>query len=181
MTDTPPEPPSPAESPAPQTPAAETPAPQTPAHGPDVFTFPPVIFAIFLIMGYITDRGFPVAIGAPVLRQIAGGALIGLGVALAGWAIARFRKAKTHLDVRKPATALVTDGPYRFTRNPMYVAASLLYAGIAVIFGKIFMLAFLIPCLLLIDIFIIRREESYLDALFGEPYREFRRNVRRWL
>ena len=166
MTDTPPEPKL---------------SPEAPVQGPDVFTFPPVIFAVFLIMGYITDRGFPATIGAPLLRQIAGSALIGLGVALAGWAIMRFSKAGTHVDVRKPATALVTDGPYRFTRNPMYVAASLLYAGIAVIFGKIFMLAFLIPCLLLIDIFIIRREESYLDALFGEPYREFRRNVRRWL
>jgi protein-S-isoprenylcysteine O-methyltransferase Ste14 len=171
VTDTPPEP-------VPPPPPEE---PKDPAQGPDVFTFPPVIFAIFLIMGYITDRGFSVAIGAPLLRQIAGGALIGIGVALAGWAIARFSKAKTHLDVRKPASALVTDGPYRFTRNPMYVAASLLYAGIAVIYGKIFMLAFLIPCLLLIDIFIIRREEAYLEALFGESYRDFRSRVRRWL
>ena len=166
MTDTPPEP---------------KPPPEAPNQGPDVFTFPPVIFAIFLIMGYITDRGFPVTIGAPLLRQIVGGVFIGLGIALAGWAITRFSKARTHVDVRKPATALVTDGPYRFTRNPMYVAASLLYAGIAVIYGKIFMLAFLIPCLFLIDIFIIRREESYLEAVFGEPYREFQSRVRRWI
>ena len=149
--------------------------------GPEVFTFPPVIFAAFAIMGYITDRAFPVAIGAPKLRLFAGAALIALAIALAGWAIARFAGARTHLDVRKPATALVTDGPYRFTRNPMYVAASLLYAGIAIIFGKLFILGALIPCLVVIDIFIIRREEVYLEALFGEPYRAFRHRVRRWL
>lgn len=153
----------------------------TPEQGPNVFTFPPVIYAGAFVMGYLTDRAFPNNLGYETPRQIVGWCLVALGCALAGWAIARFIRARTHVDVRKPATALVTDGPYRLTRNPMYVAAALLYAGIAIVYAKVFILAFLIPCLVVIDIFIIRREEAYLETVFGEPYRDFRRRVRRWL
>ena len=153
----------------------------TSEHGPNVFTFPPVIYAGAFIMGYLTDRGFPNNLGFETPRQIVGWSLVVLGCVLAGWAIARFVQARTHVDVRKPATSLVTDGPYRLTRNPMYVAAALLYAGVAIVYAKIFILAFLVPCLIVIDIFIIRREEAYLEALFGEPYREFCGRVRRWL
>jgi len=152
-----------------------------PAHGPNVFTFPPVIYAGAFIMGYLTDRGFPNNLGYETLRQVVGWVLVALGLALVGWAIARFVRARTHVDVRKPATALVTDGPYRLTRNPMYVAAALVYAGVAIAFAKIFILAFLIPCLIVIDIFIIRREEAYLETAFGETYRDFCGRVRRWL
>ena len=153
----------------------------TPQHGPDVFTFPPIIYAGAFVMGYLTDRAFPNNMGYETPRQIVVWGLVALGCALAGWAIARFIRARTHVDVRKPATALVTDGPYRLTRNPMYVAAALLYAGIAIVYAKVFILAFLIPCLIVIDIFIIRREEAYLETVFGEPYREFCGRVRRWL
>ncbi len=152
-----------------------------PAHGPDVFTFPPVIYLTFFVIGYLTDRGFPTDIGVPLLRQVAGWSVAALGIALAGWAIARFFRAGTHVDVRKPALALVTDGPYRITRNPMYLAAALLYAGVAVAWSRPILLASLVPCLIAVDFLIIRREEAYLESVFGETYREFQRRVRRWI
>ena len=148
---------------------------------PDVLTFPPVIFAAFFIIGYVTDRAFPSGIGLSSIRYGVGGVLIGLSIVLAGWALAHFARAKTHVDVRKPATSLVTGGPYRLSRNPMYLALSLLYAGFCVALLLPLTLALLLPCLVVLYRGVIRREEAYLDRKFGEAYRNYRSRVRRWL
>ncbi len=148
---------------------------------PDVLTFPPVIFIIFYAIGYVTDRAFPADLGASVIRYAVGGLLIAASVALVAWAVAQFVRAKTHVDVRKPANSLVTQGPYRLSRNPMYLAMTLLYAGFAIIFSLPFTLALLIPCLALLHRGVISREESYLERKFGEEYRDYKSRVRRWL
>jgi len=147
---------------------------------PGVVTYPPVIFAGFFIAGLAIDWLVPASLGGAAVRRIAGGAAFASGLLIAAPAIAAFLRARTHLDVRKPATALVTTGPYRFSRNPMYLAASLLYAGAALWFDKPFALAALAPCLLAIEFGVIRREERYLEAKFGAPYRDYRAAVRRW-
>jgi len=148
---------------------------------PGVITFPPVIFAIFFVIGYITDLASPVALGARDIRHIAAAATIGGAVALVLWAGMRFVRARTHVDVRKPATALVTDGPYRLSRNPMYIAASLLYAGVALWLSLVWTLMALIPCLVVLHYGVIAREERYLEAKFGQRYLDYRTRVRRWL
>lgn len=152
-----------------------------PPDAPDVLTFPPIIFAVFFVIGYVTDRAFPSDIGISSIRYAVGGVLIGLSIILAGWGLAHFARAKTHVDVRKPATTLVTGGPYRLSRNPMYLALSLLYAGFAVAFLLPVTLVLLIPCLVVLYLGVIRREEAYLDRKFGEAYRNYRSRVRRWL
>lgn len=147
---------------------------------PDVLTFPPVIFIIFYAMGYVTDRAFPTDLATRDIRYTIGGVLIAISVALAAWAVTRFIRAKTHVDVRRPATALVTDGPYRLSRNPMYLALTLFYAGFAVAFSMPITLALLIPCLALLHYGIISREERYLERKFGDEYRDYKTRVRRW-
>ena len=148
---------------------------------PDVLTFPPVIFIIFYVIGYVTDLAFPADLGTSEIRNAIGGVLIAISIALAAWAITRFIRSKTHVDVRKPATTLVLDGPYRLSRNPMYVALSLLYAGFAVAFSLPITLALLIPCLALLHRGVISREEDYLERKFGDEYRHYKTRVRRWL
>lgn len=148
---------------------------------PDVLTFPPVIFLAFYAMGYVTDRAFPADIGSLETRWIAGGVLLALSVALVAWAVVRFVKARTHVDVRKPATSLVSDGPYRLSRNPMYLAMILFYAGFAVGFSLPLTLAFLIPCLAVLHHGVIVREEGYLERRFGDEYRTYKNRVRRWM
>lgn len=148
---------------------------------PEVLTFPPVIFAIAFVMGYVTDLAFPVELGFPEIRTIAGTALIAASVALVAWAVSRFIRAKTHVDVRQPAKTIVTDGPYRLSRNPMYLAASLLYVGIAVILSMPLTVVFLIPCLITLHYGVIAREEQYLEAKFGDTYRDYKSRVRRWI
>ena len=154
---------------------------ETPPDAPDVLTFPPVIFLIFYVIGYLTDRAFPAEFGSRNTRYAIGGVLITLSVALVAWAITRFVQAKTHVDVRKPATSLVVDGPYRLSRNPMYIAMILLYAGFAIAFSLPITLTLLIPCLALLHHGVISREESYLDRKFGDAYRDYKARVRRWL
>lgn len=148
---------------------------------PNVLTFPPIIFIMFYVMGYVTDRAFPIEIGNPDTRWMAGGVLLALSIALVAWAVARFVRAKTHVDVRKPATALVSDGPYRLSRNPMYLAMTLFYAGFSVAFSLPLTLGFLIPCLVVLHYGVILREENYLEGKFGDGYRDYKSRVRRWV
>ena len=147
---------------------------------PGVLTYPPVIFAGFFAAGLAADWLFPASLGFAAVRYIASGAAGGVALLIAAPAIAAFLRARTHLDVRKPAIALVTTGPYRFSRNPMYLAASLLYVCAALWLDKPLTLAALVPCLLGIEFGVIRREGRYLEEKFGEPYRLYRDSVRRW-
>jgi len=114
-------------------------------------------------------------------RYAIGGALLAISGTLVAWAIASFVRAKTHVDVRKPATALVSDGPYRLSRNPIYVAMALFYAGFAVAFSLPITLGLLVPCLVLLTRGVICREESYLERKFGTEYLAYKARVRRWL
>lgn len=75
----------------------------------------------------------------------------------------------------------MTRGPYRFTRNPGYVALALVFAGIAVLTGGVWILLMLVPTLVVIDRGVIAREERYLEESFGEEYRKYRSRVRRWI
>ena len=154
---------------------------QAQSDSPDVITLPPVIFFMFYVMGYVTDRGFPTDLATAPTRYAIGGVLLVVSGGLVMWAVTHFTRAKTHVDVRKPATALVTDGPYRWSRNPIYLAMTLFYGGFAVAFSLPITLGFLIPCLALLEYGVISREESYLDRKFGDEYRTYKRRVRRWL
>ena len=93
----------------------------------------------------------------------------------------RFVRAGTELPPFRPTTAIVTDGPFRFTRNPMYIGMTLLYVGLAVGFDLIWALILLPAVLLVIRFYAIAREERYLEAKFGEEYLSYKRRVRRWV
>ncbi|MDA0652479.1 MAG: isoprenylcysteine carboxylmethyltransferase family protein [Proteobacteria bacterium] len=162
-------------------PHTDKPETDAPTDSPDVLTFPPVIFIVFYVIGYVTDRAFPADLGTAHARYAIGAVLLAISVALVAWAVAHFLRAKTHFDVRKPATSLVTDGPYRLSRNPMYLAMTLLYAGFAAAFSLPITLGLLVPCLALLHHGVISREEGYLERKFGDEYRDYKARVRRWL
>ncbi|NKB22259.1 MAG: DUF1295 domain-containing protein [Alphaproteobacteria bacterium] len=148
---------------------------------PDVLTFPPVIYLTFFVIGIITDRALSHSIGFQGFSHPAGWVLAATGFLIVCWAVTRFIRQKTHVDVRKPATTIVTDGPYRFSRNPMYLAATLLYAGIVIAYGKMATLGCLIPCLIVMHYGVIAREERYLEGKFSDSYRDYCAKVRRWI
>jgi protein-S-isoprenylcysteine O-methyltransferase Ste14 len=105
----------------------------------------------------------------------------GAALALDGAAMVSFRRAHTSVVPMNPTTALVTSGPYRLTRNPMYVGMALLYVALAFAFGVMWALLLLPAVILVIDRFVIAREEPYLERKFGQSYRDYTLRVRRWL
>ncbi len=93
----------------------------------------------------------------------------------------RFKRAETPFDVRKPATTLVTDGPYRYTRNPGYLALTLLYLGVGFLLGSVYVVVLVTPAILVMNVAVVRKEEEHLEARFGEEYLHYKASVRRWL
>jgi protein-S-isoprenylcysteine O-methyltransferase Ste14 len=142
---------------------------------------PPLIYLAGFLMGLAAER----IVSTPSLPRpaaIAAGVTGGaLAAALDGGAMRRFLRAHTAMEPWKPASALVTGGPYRLTRNPMYLGMACLYAGLALAFGLLWSLALLPVVLVLVDRFVIVREERYLERRFGDSYREYQAQVRRWL
>lgn len=91
------------------------------------------------------------------------------------------KQAGTNINPLQPATSLVTTGPFRFSRNPLYLSLTLLFAGLSLILNSLWGLIALAPVLAILHFGVILREERYLEAKFGESYRQYRTQVRRWL
>jgi protein-S-isoprenylcysteine O-methyltransferase Ste14 len=148
---------------------------------PGVVAPPPLIFMGGLAAGFglealLHSPTVPGAVAWPV-----GTALIGVGGALALSFVRGFERAGTPVSPYSTSTKLVTDGAYRFTRNPGYLGMALVYAGIAVVTGSPWALVPLVGVLALIDRGVIVREERFLERRFGEGYLRYKRRTRRWV
>ncbi len=148
---------------------------------PHVITLPPLIFAAGFALGLVIEWVTRVRIFSPYPCRILGGVAAAAAGVLAFWASQTMRRAGTNIDPRRPTTAIVTGGPFRFTRNPLYLSLTLLSIGAALFFDIVWALLALVPVLAVVQLFVIRREERYLEAKFGAPYLEYKRKVRRWL
>jgi protein-S-isoprenylcysteine O-methyltransferase Ste14 len=157
--------------------------PSEPAPHAGVRIPPPLIYLAFLAAGWLLDRRWPWAMldRASILRIAGGilGILVWLGLFLA--AFGAFRRAHTTLVPNRPATAFVTDGPYRFTRNPMYVSLVALYLAGTVFIDSWWPVLLLPALVFMIDRAVIAREERYLSAAFPAECDAYRARVRRWL
>lgn len=146
---------------------------------------PPLIYLGFLVAGFGFGYRWPLAIiadGIPTAVRAGLGAVLAiLGIVIAVAGFRQFRKAGTNVRPDQPTTALVTSGVYRYSRNPLYLALTLVYAGIAVAADNLWALAFLLPALVVMRYGVIAREEVYLERKFGDDYRRFKARVRRWL
>ena len=142
---------------------------------------PPLVFLGGLLLGGVLEAFFPTDAPAWWVRVLVAVAGLGGGYLLAGRALRSFASVGTTPNPFEPSTAIATGGPYRFTRNPMYLGMALAYVGLAFAIGILWALAALPVVLLVIDRVIIKREERYLKARFGEQYLAYKRRVRRWL
>ncbi len=149
---------------------------------PEIIAFPPLIWLVGAVMSGLLHFLFPCRMmmqhGVSLTLGIA---LAVLAPSLAIWAFRVMKAGGTNVDPSEPALAIVRNGPYRFTRNPMYLALCTLQVALGFLLNDWITLLFVIPLALVLHYGVILREERYLEAKFGEPYLELKRKVRRWL
>ncbi len=148
---------------------------------PQVIAPPPLIYLSGLAVGITLDLLNPLPFTPDNLALPLGAALIVISIILVVIAIRAFIRAKTNIDVRKPTTSIVSTGPYRFTRNPIYLSMTLFTIGIAIWMNTLWIFITLIPVLLEIQFGVIAREEAYLTKKFGKEYLHYKSKMRRWL
>jgi protein-S-isoprenylcysteine O-methyltransferase Ste14 len=151
------------------------------ADNPGVIAPPPLIYAGALVIGLLANRMYPVPFIPRGLSRVLGWPLIVGGLVIGSLGFREMQRAGTNVDPREPTTAIVTGGPYRFTRNPLYLSMTLIYGGITT-------LANALPAALLLPIVlaimrrgVIEREERYLERKFGDEYLDYKARVRRWI
>jgi protein-S-isoprenylcysteine O-methyltransferase Ste14 len=148
---------------------------------PGVLAPPPVIYATFLLVGLGLQSVWPVAVLPETLRYVAGGGVVAASFVLAGLGLRAFVRARTSVNVYRSSSALIVEGPFRFSRNPLYVSLTMLYCGIALALGNVWMLALGVPVVVVMHYGVILREERYLQRRFGAEYERYNASVRRWL
>jgi protein-S-isoprenylcysteine O-methyltransferase Ste14 len=142
---------------------------------------PPFVYLGSLLAGALLQAALPLPIVPEALAFPVGVLLVIVAVALFASSVARFRAAGTPVPGHQPTTAIVSTGPYRYSRNPIYVAFSLLQLGIAIWANSAWLLATLVVAVALMHFVVIRREEAYLERKFGAHYLDYKAAVRRWL
>lgn len=148
---------------------------------PGVIAKPPKIYLASIVAGAALEWIRPLPFAPPGSEPWLGLALLAAGIGLMAWAMRQFAQAKTNVPTDLPATTIVTSGPYRWSRNPIYVSLTLIHLGIACWVNGGWLLVSLALTLVVMVYGVIRREERYLEAKFGETYRAYRKEVRRWL
>ncbi len=142
---------------------------------------PPFVYLGSIALGLVIHYAWPVRLVPPSVSTPVGAMVTLLAVALFVAAVRSFRAAGTPVPGNLPTTAIVRTGPYRFSRNPIYLAFSLLQLGLSILVNSLGLLITLIPAVLLMALVVIPKEERYLEARFPSEYSSYRAAVRRWL
>jgi protein-S-isoprenylcysteine O-methyltransferase Ste14 len=153
------------------------------AHDTDnagVIAPPPLLYAAFGLAGIGLNALFPLVL-TPDWAQAAGVLCIALSLVPGPWALVVMLRAGVNPEPSHSTSALVTHGPFRFTRNPIYLTFTLFFFGVALVTRNAWLLVMLIPLLALMHWGVIFREERYLARRFGLAYSAYRERVRRWL
>jgi len=147
---------------------------------PHVIAVPPVLFTGGFVAALIMQWFVPFSLFPGIAWKIIGLVLAIVSGILALSAFLVMRR-KTNIDVRKPTLAIVSDGPYRLTRNPLYLSLVLLSLGVGLFFDFPWMIIALFVLVPIMHFGVIRREERYLEEKFGDMYLMYKMNVRRWI
>lgn len=149
-------------------------------HAPNRWPWPPLLLVVAVACAWALGRIAPL----PDLPQWAlplGVGLLGVGLALDLWAMAEMRQRRANILPHRSATALVTSGPFAFSRNPIYLGNTIVLLGLAGVLGNSWLIVAAPAAALAVERLAIRREEAHLAALFGEDWLRYRGRVSRWL
>jgi protein-S-isoprenylcysteine O-methyltransferase Ste14 len=151
---------------------------------PGVIAPPPFIYLGGLALGLLLHRILPLKYLSRTPRGITltiGSTCVSVALTVGILGFRQMRAANTNINPAQPATTIVTEGPFRFTRNPVYLSMTLLYLGIMFLVNSLWLLLILPPILGLMNVGVIAREERYLEHKFGAQYLAYKQRVRRWL
>ena len=147
----------------------------------NVIAPPPLIYGVAFIVGWLIHRAFPVPVLPETLARWIGVVFVLVSIPVAITAFRAMIRSQTSFDPRKPTTAIVTEGPFRYSRNPLYVSLTLLYLGVALLINALWIVLLVAPVLVAMQRGVIAREEAYLERKFGDEYLSYKTRVRRWI
>lgn len=148
---------------------------------PSRFPFPPAITIVALLVSWWAGRVWPIALNWPAWTTWVGWALFVLPIPFALAAVAIFRRRHTAVNPRGEVTSIVAEGPFKYTRNPMYLSLLANYIGGMLAFRLPWAAVLFVPVFLALHFGVIRPEEQYLEGVFGASYLAYKQHVRRWL
>jgi protein-S-isoprenylcysteine O-methyltransferase Ste14 len=147
-----------------------------------VLVRPPIALVLAIIGGIALDRLLPLPwLPSDLPAGWIGWAVFVLGLALLVWAAVTITKAGSNVPTNQPTTTIVESGPYRFSRNPIYIGMFLGLIGLAIALNTLWLLVVMVLFALILRYGVVAREEAYLERKFGDAYRGYRSRVRRWL
>jgi protein-S-isoprenylcysteine O-methyltransferase Ste14 len=153
----------------------------TPADNPGVIVRPPLLFGAGFIAVLVLRWFWPMPILGHATTPWLGLVLLLLGLAIVIPGRRALQAAGTNVNPSLPTTVIVASGPFRFSRNPLYVGLTLLYCGLTLAFNTWWGFVLLVPILIIMHRGVVLREEHYLEQKFGETYRQYCSRVGRYL
>lgn len=147
----------------------------------EIILLPPLIYLGGLVAGFIVESWIPTSLGSRGPVSAAAVVLIAAGALLGAWGDLTMKRAGTSPFPWKATQAIVDTGPYRYSRNPLYIAQALIHIGVAGLGDSACALGALLPVLIVVRYGVIKPEEEYLTRKFGEGYLAYTRRVGRWL
>lgn len=148
---------------------------------PGVLAPPPLLYVVGLAIAVALHWFWPMPVADHAVTSWVGGIVLVAGLALNVWGARSMGRARTPINPYKPVETIVDAGAFCISRNPLYVGLSLIFLGISLLMNSLWGIVALAPLLVAMHYGVILREERYLEARFGEPYRRYRRKVRRYL
>jgi protein-S-isoprenylcysteine O-methyltransferase Ste14 len=148
---------------------------------PGINVPPPLIYVAPLVLGLVLDRRKHLPFLPRGMARALGLALLGGGAVLNAWFLRTIRKADVPIRTDKPVPRLTTEGPFRYSRNPSYLALAVIYTAIAVLRNSLWAMLMLPLVVMVMQREVIGREERYLERAFGDEYLAYKGKVRRWV
>ncbi len=142
---------------------------------------PPLIYGCALLIGLGLDWLWPNPVLPVPAQYWVGGIVIALSGVLLAAVLREFFRAKTSFSPNSPSSALIRSGPLRYSRNPAYVSLSMLYFGFGIVVDSVWIFGLGVVAVLITHYAVILREEAYLERKFGDEYRAYMAEVRRWI
>ena len=147
----------------------------------NVAIHPPILFGLLLVAGFGAGAILPMPFLAERLAWIGGPIIVAAAFCLGGWGALTMRAGGGSIPTGEPTDVIVKDGPYRYSRNPLYLSMVLALTGIGVWANSLWFIGMAIVDAVVLSRGVIAREEAYLRRKFGSQYSDYAKGVRRWL